>query len=48
MFKTLDEMIRFRRTRLEMGRQHLIRALSGIALSAAGFQAVYSLLYAIE
>jgi hypothetical protein len=48
MFKSLDELIRFNRTRFQLVRAALVRAVSGIVLAAAGFQAVYSLLFAFE
>jgi hypothetical protein len=48
MFKSFDELIRFNQTRFQVARQAVVRAVSGVVLAAAGFQAVYSLLFAIE
>jgi hypothetical protein len=48
MFKTLDELIRFKQSRLQLLRESVVRWATGIALAAAGFQAVYSLIFAIE
>lgn len=50
MFKSLDEMIRirFKASRLEVWRQALVRGTVGVAGAAAGFQAVYSLILALE
>jgi hypothetical protein len=50
MFKSLEEMIqiRFRPTRLQLWRDAVVRWAVGIAGAAAGFQAVYSMILALE
>jgi len=50
MFKSLDEMIRvrFKGSRLQGRREAVVRWTVGIAGAAAGFQAVYSLILALE
>jgi hypothetical protein len=50
MFKSLDEMIRirFKASRLEVWREAGVRWTVGIAGAAVGFQAVYSMILALE
>jgi hypothetical protein len=50
MFKSLEEMIhsRFKPTRLQLWRDALVRWTVGIAGAVAGFQAVYSMILALE
>jgi hypothetical protein len=44
MFKSFDELIRFKRSQFHVWRESLVRWISGIVLAGAGFQAVYSLM----
>jgi hypothetical protein len=44
MFKSLDELIRFKRTQFHVLRESVVSWVSGIVLAGAGFQAVYALL----
>ena len=50
MFKSLEEMIqlRFKPTRSQLWRKAFARWTVGIAGAAAGFQAVYSMILALE
>lgn len=50
MFKSLEEMIhiRFKPTRSQLWRNAAARWTVGIAGAAAGFQAVYSMILALE
>ncbi len=50
MFKSLDEMIRIRfaASRLQLWRAALVRCAAGVTGAVAGFQAVYSMILAIE
>ena len=48
MFKSLDEMIRFNRSRLDVAWDALLRWVSGVLVAGAGFQALYSMLFAFE
>jgi hypothetical protein len=50
MFKSLDEMIRIRfaASRLQLWRDALVRGAVGIAGAVAGFQAVNSMILALE
>jgi hypothetical protein len=50
MFKSLEEMIqlRFQPTRWQLWRHALVRWTVGIAGAAAGFQAVFSMILALE
>jgi|HubBroStandDraft_4_1064222.scaffolds.fasta_scaffold131886_3 hypothetical protein len=50
MFKSLDEMIRIRFavSRLQLLRDTLVRGAVGVAGAVAGFQAVYSMILALE
>jgi len=50
MFKSLDEMIRIRFAvpRLQLWRDALVRCAVGVAGAVAGFQAVYSMILALE
>jgi hypothetical protein len=48
MFKSLDELIRFKQSQFQVWREASIRWATGILGAAAGFQAVYALLVAFE
>ena len=48
MFKSLDELIRFKRSRFELRWGALVRWGSGLVLAAGGFQAIYSIIFAFE
>jgi hypothetical protein len=50
MFKNLDELIRtrFKTSRFELWRQAVVRWTVGVAGAAAGFQAVYSMILALD
>jgi hypothetical protein len=50
MFKNLDELIRtrFKASRLQIWREALVCWTVGIAGAAASFQAVYSMILALE
>jgi len=50
MFKSLDELIqsRFKASPLQFWRRTLVRWTAGIAGAAAGFQAIYSMILALE
>jgi hypothetical protein len=50
MFKSLDEMIqlRFKRSRLQLWREALVRWTVGVTGAVAGFQAVYSMILSLE
>jgi hypothetical protein len=50
MFNNLDELIRtrFKPSRFQLLRDALIRWTVGVAGAAAGFQAVYSMILALE
>jgi hypothetical protein len=48
MFKSFDELIRFNRSQLRVWWEASVYRAGGVAVSAAGFQAIYSLLFAIE
>jgi hypothetical protein len=50
MFKSLEEMIqiRFKPTRWQLLRDALVRWTLGIAGAVAGFQAVFSMILALE
>lgn len=48
MFKSLDESIRFNRSRFRLWREAVIRWATGIALAGAGFQAVYAMMFEFE
>ena len=50
MFKSLDEMIRIRfaASRLQLVRNAAVRSAAGVAGAMAGFQAVYSMILALE
>jgi hypothetical protein len=48
MFKSLDEMIEPKQSRFGAGWEALIRWVTGIAIASAGFQAVYSFIFAFE
>lgn len=48
MFKSLDESIRFNRSRFQLWREVVVRWATGIVLAGAGFQAVYTMMFAFE
>jgi hypothetical protein len=48
MFKSIDELIRSRRSRFQLWREALIAWGSGLAVAAAGFQTIYSMIFAFE
>jgi len=47
MFNDLDELIRSKRSRFQVWRE-LASGVTGVALAGAGFQAIYSMLVALE
>jgi len=48
MFKSLDELIRFKRSRLDVAWETLVRWAAGMVLAGAGFQAVCSMIFDLE
>lgn len=48
MFKSIDELIRSRRSRFQPWREALIAWGSGLAVAAAGFRTIYSTIFAFE
>jgi hypothetical protein len=48
MFKSFEELIRFKRSRFQIWREAMLHRISGIVLAAAGFQAIYSVILAFD